>query len=62
IASLSPALSSGSVVGDYASPEYLVVKDSDNRLIGRMRVEARSVVDSATAVASRASLRELVGI
>lgn len=59
---LSPALSSGSVAGGYASPEYLVVKDADNRLIGRMRVEAGNVVDGATAIASRASLRELVGI
>ena len=59
---LSPALSSGSTVGGYASPDYLVVKDADNRLIGRMRVEAGTVVDGATAIASRASLRELVGI
>lgn len=59
---LSPALASGTGTHGYMSPEYLVVKDADNRLIGRMRVEAGSVVDGATAVASRASLRELVGI
>lgn len=42
-------------------PQYLVVRDSDDQLIGRMRVEAGGVVSDSLAPASRSALRERIG-
>ena len=42
-------------------PQYLVVRDSDDQLIGRMRVEAGGVVSDGLAPASRSALRERIG-
>ena len=42
-------------------PQYLVVRDSDDHLIGRMRVEAGGVVSDSLAPASRSALRERIG-
>mgnify|MGYP000930577831 CR=1 FL=1 len=42
-------------------PQFLVVRDSDDQLIGRMRVEAGGVVSDGLAPASRSALRERIG-
>lgn len=42
-------------------PQQLVVRDSDDQLIGRMRVEAGGVVSDSLAPASRSALRERIG-
>lgn len=42
-------------------PSYLVVRDSDDKLVGRMRVEASGVVSSSLAPASRGAMRSLIG-
>ncbi|QWW20126.1 C40 family peptidase [Schaalia sp. 19OD2882] len=43
-------------------PETFILKDVDNALIGRVRVEAENAVATATAPVSRSRARELMGI
>ena len=42
-------------------PQMLVVVDEDGQLVGRMRVEARGVVNDALSPASRSRARDLLG-
>ena len=42
-------------------PKYVVVRDADDALVGRMRVEASGEVGRALAPASRAALRQTIG-
>ena len=43
-------------------PQTLVVVDEDGQLVGRMRVEARGVVNDALSPASRSRARDLFGM
>ena len=43
-------------------PETLVVVDEDGQLVGRMRVEARGVVNDVVSAASRSRARDLLGM
>nr|DAX80435.1 MAG TPA: tail tape measure [Caudoviricetes sp.] len=44
-----------------SGPQTVVVRDSDNALIGRMRVEASGAVSEGLAPVSRAAMRERIG-